>query len=136
MKSNFFNKVDQLCNLIDTPHITVKKCGILTKTLEDAAKQTLPNAINTVECRIWDNYEILKNLCSKRDSLDRNVNKIEHKEYTNQIQKRFDQLRNNFYQCEANKVSDVYEARNLEKLYRLSKQNLLNKSKRNPMCRS
>ena len=111
VKSNFVNKVDQLlCNIIDTPHITVKKCGILTKVLEDAAKQTLPNAIKTVECRIWDNDEILKSLCSKRDSLDRNVNKIEHKEYTNQIQKRFDQLRNNFYQGEANKISDAYEA--------------------------
>ena len=60
VKSNFVNKVDQLCNLIYTPHITVKKCGILTKILEDAAKQTLPNAIKTVECRIWDNDEILK----------------------------------------------------------------------------
>ena len=71
---------------------------------------------------------------SKRDSLDRNVNKIEHKEYPNQIQKRFDQLRNNVYQGEANKISDAYEARNLEKVYRLSKQNLLNKNAKEIPC--
>ena len=134
VRSNFANKVDELCLSIENPNVDVSTCSVLTSVLEDAAKHTLPNAIKTIESRIWDNDAELQSLCTARDKLDRNKNKKPHKELTNKIQQRFDKLRNDFYQGEADKISDAYEARNLEKVYRLSKNKLINKKATEITC--
>ncbi len=134
IRSNFANKVDELCLSIENPNVDVSTCSVLTSVLEDAAKHTLPNTIKTIESRIWDNDTELRSLCNARDKLDRNKNKKAHKEVTNKIQQRFDKLRNDFYQGEADKISDAYEARNLEKVYRLSKNKLINKKATEITC--
>ena len=121
IRSNFVSKVDELCTAINSNKVGVEECEKLVNILEEAAKQTLPNAVKTIQAKVWDSDEELNRLHNLRDQVDRNTNKQFHGQLTKQIRKRFDQLRNIFYQTEADKLDEAYEARNLEKLFRLGK---------------
>ena len=68
------------------------------------------------------------------DSIDRNTNKNEYQILSKKIQKRFDQLRNMHYQNEADAIHEVHEARNLEKLFRLSKRKMHNNKPQEISC--
>ena len=127
VRSGFVSKVDQLCVNINAQDIGVNDCVRLTTILEDAAKHSIPKAIKSIETGIWDSDETLKRLCKERDSIDRNTKPLLHKSHSKMIQRRFDQLRNVYYQNEANLIHEAAEARNLEKLFRLSKRQMMNK---------
>ena len=46
---------------------------------------------------------------------------------TKQIRKSFDEVRNNFYKPEAEKLDEAYEGRNLERLFRIGRNSTSNK---------
>ena len=93
VRSNFTLKVDTLCHSINAINVGVKECEQLVNILEKAAKHTLPNAVKSIESRIWDNDEELKRLLNIRDQIDRTSQKEKHKSLTKHICTRFDQLR-------------------------------------------
>ena len=121
IQSNFVEKVDFLCGKIEDKSVDTKAFVKFVNILEDAAKQTLPNIVKSVEARIWDSDIELKNLLERRDSIDRHQMKREFQELSSKIRKRFDQLRNEFYKEQADNINEASEARNLEKTFRLAK---------------
>ena len=85
-RSNFVDKVDELCNLVECDSVGVKECEKLVNILEEAAKSTLPNIIKSKEAKIWDNDDELVQSRKIRDSIDRNTNPkefISQKRYVN-----------------------------------------------------
>ena len=94
IRTNFINKVNELCASIEDPNVTVKDCAKFTNILESAAGQTLSNVVKTAEAYMWDNDQILSDLHNKGHQLDRNQHKPEFKQLSNQIKKRFDKFRN------------------------------------------
>jgi len=134
VKSNFIAKVDQLCNMIDSNEVGVNDCTKLVNILEAAASSTLPNAVRSKEVKLWDDDPELTQLRNLRDTTDRNTKPAEFKAITKKIRKRFDQLRNLHYKGEAEKLDEAYEARNLEKLFRLSKTSSSSKKPAEQAC--
>lgn len=134
IRTNFITKVNDLCTLIENPNVTVKDCAKLTNILESAAEQSLPNVVKSAEAYMWDNDPELSALHKKRDQLDRNQHKTEFKQLSKQIKKRFDQLRTIYYQNMASQISEAQEARNLEKMFRLSKQKMSSKKPKEQVC--
>ena len=60
-------------------------------------------------------------LHKKRKLVDRNIHILEFKRVTKEIRKRYNQLRNKFYENQAQKLNDAHQARELDKLFRYSK---------------
>ena len=90
--------------------------------MEEAATNTLPKKVYSKEANLWDEDPELSLLRNLRDMTDRQTQADEFKNITKKIRKRFDQLRNIHYEGQAEKLNDAYEARNLEKLFRLCKE--------------
>ena len=134
IKSNFVNKVDQLCNMIESKSIGIKDCEKLVNILEKAAESTLQNIVKTVEAKLRDNDSELTRLNTLRDLTDRNTHPSEFTSISKQIRRRFNQIRNLYYSGEAEKLDEAYEARNLEKLFRLSKKSSSNKKPAEQPC--
>ena len=132
--SNFVSKVDELCEAIETSTVGVKDCENLIKILENAASSTLPEVMKSAETKLWDHDDILVSLRNTRDSLDRHTQLEQFKAINKKIQNRYGQIRNNYYQGQAEKLTEAYEARNLEKLYRLSKTSCNNKKPVEQTC--
>ena len=72
IQSNFIGKVDSLCEKLETKSVGTKDFVKLVNILEDAARHTIPNVVKSVEARIWDTDEELKNLLESRDAINRN----------------------------------------------------------------
>ena len=119
--SNFVSEVDRLCAAIENKNISVDNCSKLCHILEEAATNTLPDIIKTVEARLWDTDEELTRLNQLRDKTNRQQNKQEHQRLTKLIKNRFNYIRHNYYQNEASEINSVNEARNFEKLFCLAK---------------
>ena len=134
VKSNCVNKVDRLCDMIDCNSVGVTDCAKLVNILEEAASSTLPNVVKSNEAKLWDDDPEFVRLRNLRDSTDRNTRPSEFKSISKEIRKRFDQLRNLYYKGEAEKLDEVYEARNLEKLFRLRKRSSSNKKPVEQAC--
>ena len=100
---------------------------MLVNILESAAEQILPNIVKTAEAYMWDDDPELSALLAEKDQLDRNQHKLKFKNLSKQIRTRFDQLRTLYYQNMASQISEAHEAQNLEKMFRLSKQNMTSK---------
>ena len=128
------NKVDELCQAIECSIVGVKDCENLVQILEEAAKSTLPEVIKSAEAKLWDHDDTLISLRNHRDSVDRHTQPELFKSINKKIRNRFDQIRNKYYQGQAEKLTEAYEARNLEKLYRLSKASCTNKKPVEQTC--
>ena len=134
VKSNFIDKVDELCAMINDDNTQVFDCIKLVNILEDAATTTLHDKVASKQSKIWDEDPELSILRNLRDRTDRLSQANEFKNITKQIQKRADQLRNLHYKRQADQLDDAYEARNLEKLFRLCKQSSSNKKPVEQTC--
>ena len=134
IRTNFVTKVNDLCIMIDDPNVKVTDCKKLISILESAAEQCLPNVVKTAEAYMWDNDTVLNDLNMKRDKLDRNQHKQAYKDLSKHIRKRFDELRTLYYQNMANQISEANEARNIEKMFRLSKQKMSSKKPSDIIC--
>ena len=134
IRSNFVSKLDELCSCIENPNFGVKDCTKLINIIENAAKETIPNTIKSVESYIWDQDEILKTLNKSRDKLDRRQNPLEFKCVSKKISKRFNQLRSKYYKNLADSITEAGEARNLEKMFRLSKKNMISGKPKEAVC--
>ena len=98
--------------------------------------QTIPciKKVNSTEAKIWDEDPELSILGNLRDMTYRHTQAAEFKTITKKIRKRIDQLRNLHYKNQADKLDDAYEARNLEKLFRLCKEFSSNKKPVEQTC--
>ena len=134
IRSNFVSKLDELCAAIETTSFSVKDCAQLVNTIEEAAKQTIPNALKSVESYIWDQDQILLDLNKSRDRLDRQQKPTKYKELSKRIGKRFNQLRSEYYKGLANSISEAQEAKNLEKMFRLSKKKMISGKPKELIC--
>ena len=81
-RSNFVDKFDELCNLVECDSVGVNECEKLVNILEEAAKEHTPNIIKSTEAKIWDNDDELVQSRKIRDSIDRNTNPKELKNIT------------------------------------------------------
>ena len=134
IRSDFVKNVDELCKEIECTTTGVRHCEKLKNILEEAAVKTLPSIIKSAEGKLWENDEELVKLRQSRDKVDRYTRPEEFKIASKSLRKRFDQLRNQHYKCEASKLEEAHEARNLEKLYRLSKASCTNKKPAQQVC--
>ena len=110
IQSNFVEKVNSLCEQIEDRSIGIKHFEKCVNILEDAARQTLPNVVKSVEARIWDTYVELKVLLETKDTIDRNQHKAEFQDISNKIRKRFNYLRNKLYQEQADSIHEACKA--------------------------
>ena len=85
IRSDFVNKVDELCRNIDCKSTGIRDCERLVNILEEAAAKTLPSIIKSTETKLWENDEELVQLRNIRDKTDRYAQPAKFKATTKKI---------------------------------------------------